>query len=82
MYDISDYLISNLKDWDTARDNLTDKRWEDVDNGYQEFIPAYASDFCLNFITNPASGAIIIQRHCHMRFFCHLTKVTEYGKIR
>ena len=44
MYDISDFLISNLKDWDTARNNLIDKRWADVDNGYQECIPAYASD--------------------------------------
>ena len=44
MYDISDYLISSIENWNNTRKILAEKRWADVDNGYQEFNPAYASD--------------------------------------
>ena len=44
MYDISDYLISYIENWNDTRKILAEKRWADVDNGYQEFNPAYASD--------------------------------------
>ena len=43
MYDISEYVIS-FDSWENAVNNLANKRWADVDNGYQEFNPAYAPD--------------------------------------
>ena len=43
MYDLSDYLNTNIESWEKEKNNLAEKRWDDVINGTQ-FSPAYASD--------------------------------------